>query len=87
MEKDLGVVVGNKLNMNQQWLFLARKKTRSFLGCIRCSTASRWRGGDPGPLLGTGEATHEVLGPGLGSPAEERHGATRESPLKGHKEN
>lgn len=43
MEKDLGVVVGNKLNMNQQWLFLARKKTRSFLGCIRWRTASRWR--------------------------------------------
>jgi len=39
---------------------------------------------DPSPLFSTGKATSEVLGPVLGSPVQERHGRTAESPEKGH---
>ncbi|KFV88475.1 hypothetical protein N308_06460, partial [Struthio camelus australis] len=41
-EKDLGVLVGNKLNMRQQCALVA-KKANGILGCISQSVASRWR--------------------------------------------
>jgi len=42
VERDLGVLVDNKLTMNQQCTLVA-KKTNGILGCIRRSVASRLR--------------------------------------------
>ncbi|GAB0206014.1 mitochondrial enolase superfamily member 1 [Grus japonensis] len=41
-EKDLGVLVDNKLSMSQQWALVA-KKASGILGCIQKSVASRSR--------------------------------------------
>mgnify|MGYP001856868333 FL=1 len=42
VEKDLGVLVGNRLAINQQCVPVA-KKPSGILGCITKSTASRMR--------------------------------------------
>ncbi|KAJ7396394.1 hypothetical protein BTVI_145451 [Pitangus sulphuratus] len=41
-EKDLGILVDNKLSMSQQWA-LVSKKANGILGCIRKNIASRLR--------------------------------------------
>ncbi|GAB0202747.1 mitochondrial enolase superfamily member 1 [Grus japonensis] len=59
VEKDLGVLVDNKLSMRQQSTFVG-EKANGLLGCIKKSMASR--------CLCPGEATSGVLCPVLGSP-------------------
>lgn len=44
------------------------------------------KGNDSSPLLVTKEVTSVVLGPILGHPVQDRHRHTRESAVKGHKD-
>ena len=41
-EKDLGVIMGNRLTMSQQCALVA-KKANGILGCLKKSVASRWK--------------------------------------------
>ncbi|GAB0175843.1 cAMP-dependent protein kinase inhibitor alpha [Grus japonensis] len=73
-EKDLGVLVDEKLNMSRQCV-LAAQKANHVLGCIKRSVTSRLR-----------ETPPVVLNRALGSPAQERHGPVGLSPEEGHKD-
>jgi len=74
--------VDTKLNMSKQCALATKKPTAS--GLHEGEYRQEEEGGEPSLLLSTGEVTPGVLGPVLGSPAQQRHGHTRESPAVGH---
>ena len=83
-EKDLGVLVDEKLDMSQQCVLTAQKANH-VLGCIKRSVASRAREGIL-PLCSTlVKPPPAVLCPALGAPTSEGHGPARVGPEKATK--
>ncbi|KAK4807457.1 LOW QUALITY PROTEIN: hypothetical protein QYF61_002008 [Mycteria americana] len=76
-EKDLGVLVDEKLDVSRQCALAAQKAGR-VLGCIQSSVASRWREGIL-PLY-SALTSPGALRPALGSSAQEGHGAVGAGP-------
>jgi len=76
-EKDLGVLVDEKLDMSWQCT-LAALKASCILGCIKRSVASRAREGILS--LYSGETPLGVLRPALEPPAQEGHGPVGAGP-------
>ncbi|PKU31668.1 hypothetical protein llap_18028 [Limosa lapponica baueri] len=70
VERDLGVLVDNKLTMRQQCALVA-KKANGILECIKKSVANRSREDILTSLLYSGEATFGVLCPVLGPSVQE----------------
>ncbi|KAJ7415719.1 rna-directed dna polymerase from mobile element jockey-like [Willisornis vidua] len=76
-------MVNNRMYMNQQCAFVA-KKASNILGSIKKGQYAP--GDDPVPLLSPSEAASGLLCPNLGSSEQERHGAPGMGPVKGYKD-
>ena len=83
VERDLGVLVDDRLTMSRQCA-LATTKANGILGCFKRSVASRSK--DSPPLLCPSDAPFGVLRLVLGSPVQERQGTTGKSPEEGYKD-
>ncbi|GAB0189937.1 mitochondrial enolase superfamily member 1 [Grus japonensis] len=82
-EKDLGVLIDEKLNMSWQCCACS-PESQPCPGLHQKKCGQQVEGGDPAPLLGSGETPPGVLRPALGAPVQERHGAVGASPEEGH---
>jgi len=80
-EKELGVLVYEKLDMSQQWVIAARK-ANCVLSCIKRGVASR-EGEVIVPLSSRGAPSGELCSD-LGPTAQERCGALGAGPEEGH---
>ena len=86
VQKDLGVLVDNRLAMSQQCALVA-KKANGMLGCIKKNVASMLKEVILPFCSANGEATFKILRPVLGSSVQNRQGSPRKSPVEGHKDN
>ena len=71
VERDLDVLVDDKLTMSQQCARVA-KKADGVLGCLKKSCGQQVKGGSPPPLLCPSDVPFAVLCQVLGSPVQER---------------
>jgi len=82
-EKELGVLMDNRLAMSQQRALVA-KKTNGIQECIKKTVVSRLRG-DP-PLCAALLSTSGAQCPVLGTSVQKEQRTTGNSPVEGHKD-